>query len=641
MTATREETTRASLPTNTSRLDADDISFLRAEEAGELLNRLPGVGIQPGNGVEHLTAIRSPVLTGGAGAGSFLYLENSVPLRAAGFANVNGLFEAHTEIAGAVEVVRGPGSAFYGSNAVHGLVNVISPAPGAPGFLDVSADTRGHVTGNALRGIESGRQGMLGGLTLTHDAGNQADSGYDTQKLTLVHRIDGPRITANTVLAAVNLNQETAGFIVGPEAYRNRTLSLTNPNPEAYRDAQALRLSSAVTASLGGPWHLTLTPFARWNEMTLFQHFLPYQGIEESGHWSLGTLSTLRRDLGTDGALFFGLDTEYTEGFLSEVQTLPSFGPFPQGVHYDYTVGALVIAPYLHLDIPVSTRVRLVGGLRAEWTRYDYDTATPADTTGRFRRPEASVDDFFTLTPKIGAVAQVTDEVQAFANYARGARAPQTSDLYRLQSFQEPGAVEVETLDSLEAGLRGRLGRARFEIVAFWMDKDNFFFRNADGLNVPDGKTRHRGVEGELALRLSDRLTFEGVGTYARHSYEFDDIVGNTSEIIRKGNDVDTAPRTIGSARLVWAPSARARIALEWQHMGAYYTDAANEHRYEGHDLLNLRASISPAEGVDLFGAVRNLLNTDHADRADFAFGSDRYFPGDGITASVGLRVPL
>jgi len=65
----------------------------------EALNRSAGVNIHRGSGQEHLTAIRSPVLTGGAGAGSFLFLENGIPTRAAGFGNVNSLFESATEFA--------------------------------------------------------------------------------------------------------------------------------------------------------------------------------------------------------------------------------------------------------------------------------------------------------------------------------------------------------------------------------------------------------------------------------------------------------------------------------------------------------------------------------------------------------------
>ena len=51
----------------------------------EALNGISGVNIHRGSGQEHLTSIRSPVLTGGSGAGSFLYMEDGVPLRSCRF----------------------------------------------------------------------------------------------------------------------------------------------------------------------------------------------------------------------------------------------------------------------------------------------------------------------------------------------------------------------------------------------------------------------------------------------------------------------------------------------------------------------------------------------------------------------------
>ena len=114
---------------NYSLIPRFEIQALGANHASEILNRRAGFNIQHGSGQEHLTAIRSPVLTGGAGAGSFLFLEDGVPLRAAGFGNVNGLFEAIGELANAIEATRGPGSALYGSNSVHGVVNFQSRAP--------------------------------------------------------------------------------------------------------------------------------------------------------------------------------------------------------------------------------------------------------------------------------------------------------------------------------------------------------------------------------------------------------------------------------------------------------------------------------------------------------------------------------
>ena len=118
---------------------ANSISVLRYEDLirvspvhiNELLQRTPGVWISRGNGQESLTSVRSPVLTGAGSCGAFLVMQDGVSLRAPGFCNVNQLFEGPNEIAERIEVFRGPNSSVYGSNAVHGVINIITPVPRA------------------------------------------------------------------------------------------------------------------------------------------------------------------------------------------------------------------------------------------------------------------------------------------------------------------------------------------------------------------------------------------------------------------------------------------------------------------------------------------------------------------------------
>ena len=70
-------------------------------------------------------------MLGGPGScGGFLILEDGIPTRPAGFCNTNQLIEVNSEQARAIEVQRGPGSALFGSNALHGIVNVLMPEPG-------------------------------------------------------------------------------------------------------------------------------------------------------------------------------------------------------------------------------------------------------------------------------------------------------------------------------------------------------------------------------------------------------------------------------------------------------------------------------------------------------------------------------
>ena len=68
-------------PGSVAMVDAETIATVDADHPAQILNELPGVNIQMNSGQEHLIALRSPVLTGGAGQGSFLILQNGLPTR--------------------------------------------------------------------------------------------------------------------------------------------------------------------------------------------------------------------------------------------------------------------------------------------------------------------------------------------------------------------------------------------------------------------------------------------------------------------------------------------------------------------------------------------------------------------------------
>ncbi|MFN3608205.1 MAG: TonB-dependent receptor plug domain-containing protein, partial [Hyphomonas sp.] len=215
-------------------LGAELIAETAADRPAEILNQAPAVNIQMNSGQEHLIAIRSPVLTGGAGQGSFLILENGLPIRSPAFGNVNSLIEPHHEVAGAIEIVRGPASAKYGSNAVHGLLNFILPDASSPQSVRVSYSTLERLRGDAS--VNLGSATRLN-LSLMDDAGWRDDTPSQQQKLSLVTQADLAGWDSAFWLAASSLNQETAGFIQGPDAYKDDRVRETNPNPEAYRDA--------------------------------------------------------------------------------------------------------------------------------------------------------------------------------------------------------------------------------------------------------------------------------------------------------------------------------------------------------------------------------------------------------------------
>ncbi len=642
VTGTRLPEPVATLAGNTSRVSTEAIDWIGAHEADEVLNRLPGVFINPTGGVEHLTAIRSPVLTGGAGAGSFLYLEDGVPIRASGFSNINELFEENTEMAGSIEVVRGPGSALYGSNAEHGLVNVLSRAPTAEpgGFVDATGGSFGRAIGRGFVSIGTPEKGATGALVIKHEDGWRDSTGFNQEKLTLRGDLSSGDIKQYVTLNTYYLDEQTGAYVTGHDAYANSVIARSNPKPNAYRRAKAVR----------GAYHLerdgthgvsNLTLYTRWTSMDFDQSFFPSDALEFDGDWGAGFQASHQINFGGQSKLIGGVDGEFTDGFLKEYQKLPNFGTYPQGMHYNYNVREEVIAPYFHGEWQATSRLLVTLGARYEITHYDYTPHTPTGIVGRFLRTPARSDEFDAFTPKLGASYKISENLYVFGRLARGARAPQVSDAYRLQNLQVPGQIKTETLDSIEAGLRGVIHRVTFEIDAYDMYKRHFFFRDANGFNVPNGKTRHKGVELTFDAPLIWHFSITGSGTYAHHTYAFNRPVtgAQITELITSGDDVDSAPRWLGNVALNWEPIKAFRAELDWSHVGRYYTDASNQHTYPGHNLLDLRARWDMTESVALHVAIRNLANTAYAQRADFGFGSERYFPGEPRGYEAGLQV--
>ena len=150
------------------------------------------------------------MLNGGAGQGSQLYLEDGVPLRSAGFGNVNGLYEANIEQAGSVEVVRGPGSALYGSNAEQGLINIIPRAPSAAlsGQLDLTVGEFGLYQQMGTISDTFGANGLRISAENDHNSGWRDDTRVDEQKMVIRDVWSSGVDTLTMTISGQQLNQQ-------------------------------------------------------------------------------------------------------------------------------------------------------------------------------------------------------------------------------------------------------------------------------------------------------------------------------------------------------------------------------------------------------------------------------------------------
>lgn len=639
VTASHSAEDGSGLPLAWSAATADDLRKVSAIHLNEVMQRIPGAWLSRGNGQESLISLRSPVLTGAGSCGAFFTAADGISLRAPGFCNVNQLFDANVEQAGRIEVIKGPGTALYGSNAMHGVINVNSAAPTEQQQQRIGLET-GPDEYYRLKYHYSNTQGRHGvrlSANGVSDGGYLDDAGYDQQKATLRHDYSGDVWQVQSVLEASNLNQETAGFIRGFEVYKDNNVRDTNPNPEAYRDAKSFRFYTRASKALNNTTTLVIKPYFRDNEMEFLQHFLPWQPVEENAHSSVGLKTTLHSNL--ENLMWVnGLEIERTDATLSEVQAEPFSANQPAGVHYDYQVDASVLAAFSQLRTQFGSRWAFSGGVRIEQTRYEYDNHTadgpacgPEATNCRFFRPGDSDDSFNNASANLGASYAWHEQHFAYARVARGFRAPQTTELYRLQAGQAIADLDSEKIDNIEVGVRGATETLSYDASLYYMEKDDVVFQDADRQNVSGASTEHLGVEVSIDYAFNEAWRIAIDATAARHRYTSDiNLIGSSGDI--KGNDIDTSPRLFGSARLTRDlqdfTSRESYAELEWVYLDEYYLEPDNEHEYDGHSLLNLRVGANLTGGLSAALRVTNLLDEEYAERADFGFGQYRYFVG-------------
>lgn len=643
VTAQRRQQEKLLHAGNIDRVDSETIEQVQHQHIHELMSRVAGVWVVRGSGQEHLTAIRSPVLTGGGSCGGFLLLEDGIPVRPSGFCNVNQFIELVSEQAASVEVIRGPGNALFGSNALHGVINVLMPEPGSHRSrfsVEVGANDYYRLRADLPGNTDSP---WLASIVYADDGGFRPDAGYQQGKVHIKRSATLAQGDLVLGFSATGLEQDTAGFIFGKDAYKEPDARQTNLNPEAFRNANSERLYAIWTRSMPR-FDLDVRPFVRHTDMDFLHHFQPGLPLEENGHISAGLISAATIS-GENHQLVIGMDLEWSDVFLKQTQfqaasgSPAAVGTRPLGKHYDYEVASTGLAAFAQAQYDFSDRLSLGIGVRLDYLKYDYDNRmldgnTRDDGTEcgfggcLFTRPGDRTDSFTNLAPKLSASYQIDEQTFVFSGLARGFRAPQMLELYRLQNGQQVSDLKSERLDSLEVGIRHLAQNWSGDITLYSMRKRDSVFRDAEGFNVTGARSRHRGIEAALDWQISTHFSASLDATYARHTYDFN-ATGRGEKFVA-GREMDSAPKLLASVDVQYDSGERIKTALQWTTQDEYFLDAENRFQYPGHSLAHFRLSVSLNERADLILRLNNLTDRAVADRADYGSRNYRYFPGRG-----------
>ncbi len=655
VTGTREGQLKRETPATVDTVTRAKIEETHPGHPSEVMGQIPGVWVNTTGGEGHMTAIRQPLTTNPV----YLYLEDGVPTRSTGFFNHNALYEVDLPDAGGIEVTKGPGSALYGSDAIGGVVNVITqPGLGPPG-IDGTLEAGGF---GWRRLLASGRAASAGSglrlsLNLTRSDGWRDATGYDRQGGSARWDRAGAATRWKTLASFSHIDQQTAGSsTLQTEDYLfNPSRNLT---PISFRKVTAVRVSGEYERAAGA--HLvSVVPYARYNTMGLLPNWsLTYDPtVYTTRNTSFGLLAKYRRDFAPwRTQVIAGFDLDVSPGGHLENQIVPQTEKTPNNktmfvgysdgpVIYDYEVTYLGAAPYVQADFSPAGRLRASAGVRLDTIRYAYTDNLTTPPSPRYQRPADTTLAYGHTSPKLGLTWQASDTINVFASYRHAFRVPSEGQLFRQGATRNTVDLKPVRADNVEIGVRATpIRELSVQVSAYRLDKrdDILSFRNPiDGYtdNVNAGHTLHQGIEVGVDLTPARWSRLSVAYSHARHTYETW-VVDPLRQVDYSGNEMETAPRNLGSTALTVTPGHRALASVEAILLGRYWMDAANTQRYGGHTLFNLRGQVSVRKDLTVFARVLNVANRRYAESSSYTTARGPEFaPGRPRTVFVGVEM--
>jgi hemoglobin/transferrin/lactoferrin receptor protein len=533
VTATRTEKPVIAIPSAASVVDRSQIRDLAPNSPTDALRHLPGVEVT-GVGPNQVR----PAIRGQRGQ-RILVLEDGMRLnnsrRQQDFGEIPALVDVN--VVDRVEVVRGPASVLYGSDAIGGVVNLITRTPsedglhGSLGYRYGTRDKQQHVSGSlsarfgplSVLGAGTFRQtdpytapaGSFGAIALANET-PVADSDAEDKKVNL--RV-GYRPTNGHDLSVKfeRFRADTAGFgYVDPQAYAPQQPLIQILYPFQQFDKWSLNYSAR---DLGLPIadRVNVVGYRQDNERRLAINirvpFGPTSGMVDSSRnfTDLETIGlrveatklALSRVLFTYGVDYFRDDSRNWD---SSVTRFFGLGPIPARQR---TVPQVPNATFRSAgafaqgDIQLTSRASLIVGGRYQ----DVQAATRA--TDGITAPLVTETDR-TVVGSANAIYRVTDGVALIGSVGRAFRSPNLVERFfdgptpEGAAYQAPNPdLEAETSLNAELGVRYFGSRLALE---------GFVFRNEvrDGIRIaPRGDSLlRRPVYWNVNV---DKLRFEGV----------------------------------------------------------------------------------------------------------------------------------
>ncbi len=495
-----------------------------------------------------------------------------------------GVFSHHvadfyqTDYVERVEVLRGPASVLYGSNAMGGVINVITrEATRRGGSVTLSSEYGSFNTWqNAL--TAEGRAGRMSGLlSLAYDRTDGVKKNFDFRQANGYASVAYEFSRHWKLRATYSLMRFRGNDPVYPR--------LSDPeSTDIYRQTIVRGEGSMVLTDSYGPVGGSLRVYYSYGN-----HFVADPRRFHSLDDRIGAIANQSFPLWTGASATAGFDFDVYSG------RVPVSGGKEHAPGSMATMDRKHIteySPYLSLSqLLWSDRIMLNAGLRVA-------------CSSLFRTrvvPQGGV----TYVPARGWSVK--------ASVAAGYRNPSFRELYLYR--QANPDLEPENMINYEVSVGRQFGRWLEVELTGYMSRGRDMIQTVDQHNVNTGHFINKGIEVAAKSHPIDRLHLWATYSYLHTS--LDDLTG--------------APQHQYYLGLGWDLLKQLHVDAGLKGVGLLFV--AQDYQLQSYATLNLRAAYTPCRFVQLWADLDNVT--------DARYTINRGYPMPGFTVSAGLKLTI
>lgn len=565
-------------------IDRPEIEAAQAVTIVDLLSATPGISFTRNGGVGTATSVRIR----GAEADQTVVVVDGVkvndPSTSGGGYNFATLLTGDLS---RVEILRGPQSILWGSQAIGGVINLVSAMPERPleMMLDLEAGAYDSIYGRAAIG------GAGEKLSWRLSASTFSTGGYSAfSRKAGGLEADGARNQAASARIAYAVADNVSVDLRASYAHSEADFDATSRDSQDFSTTNELQTYAGVNFSLLDGRLKNRVAFSytdierdQFNPERVVQRTLDARGknrrVEYQGDLTLSSLLTV----------VFG--AEHERASINTASPTVSV-PNPIAVRGNDTTNSL----YTLLRITPVDSLNLTGGVRY----VDHETFGNRTLFGAG----------LSWSPDDG-------RTHLRASYGEGFKAPTP---YQLHTIYGNASLKPETAKGFDAGIDYTSIDGRISVSATYFQRKtsnliNFTMCSSSvvdplcsvnsvsrmGYYANIDRTKAHGVELGLALRPIENVELTANYTLAD--------TRNRSAGNNYDNWLDRRPRQMfnASASYVWPFALKTAVAV--RHSGRSYNDLAGKVPLARYTLVDLRASLPVATGLEVFGRIENLFD--------------------------------